>query len=123
MGTLLNDFRYGIRMLLKKPGFSVMAVVVLALGIGVNAAMFSLVNAFLLKPLVVQKPEELAGVYSRDTRKPDSYRAFSYPNYAARRNKNPVFTSLRAHNVGMVGLGGGKTPRRVFADIVSSNYF
>src|ERR1700682_3357607 len=123
MGTLLNDFRYGIRMLLKKPGFSVMAVVVLALGIGANAAMFSLVNAFLLKPLVVQKPEELAGVYSRNTRKPDTYRAFSYPNYADLRDKNTVFTSLMAHNLAMVGLADGDSTRRVFADIVSSNYF
>ncbi|MDP8981381.1 MAG: ABC transporter permease [Acidobacteriota bacterium] len=123
MSTLLHDLRYGIRLLVAKPGFSSMAVIVLALGIGANTAIFSLVNAFLLKPLVIQKAEELTGVYSRDTRKPDSYRAFSYPNYADLRDKNTVFTSLMAHNLAMVGLADGDSTRRVFADIVSANYF
>jgi len=62
-------------------------VVVLALGIGANAAIVSLVNAFLLKPLRIHKAEELVGLYSRDTRKPDSYQAFSYPNFVDLRGK------------------------------------
>lgn len=61
MGNLLRDLRYSVRMLLNKPGFSGAAVIVLALGIGANTAVFSLVNAFLLKPLLIQKPEELVG--------------------------------------------------------------
>src|ERR1017187_6382554 len=122
MRTLLRDFRHGARMLLHKPGFTVAAVAVLALGIGADTAMFSLVNAFLLKPLAVHKPEELAGCFSRDTRKPD-YRAFSYPNYVDLRENNSVFTSLAAHNMAMLGLAEGDTTRRLFADIVSSNYF
>ncbi len=118
-----KDVRYGIRALSRRPGFTIMAVVVLSLGIGANAAIFSIVNAFLLKPLRMERPGELAGCYSRDTKKPDSYRAFSYPNYVDLREKNPVFVSLMAHNMAMVGLGNGDTTRRVFADIVSSNYF
>jgi predicted permease len=123
MGTLWQDLRHGLRMLTGKPGFTAIAVAVLALGIGANTAIFSLVNAFLLKPLLMQKPEQIVGVYSRDTRNPGSYRAFSYPNYFDLREKNPVFTSLTAHNLAMVGLAEGDITRRVFADIVSSNYF
>jgi len=121
--TVLRDVRYGVRMLAGKPGFTAAAVLVLALGIGANTAIFSLVNAFLLKPLPVEHPEQLVGCYSRDTKKPDSYRGFSYPNYADLRENNAVFTSLMAHNLGMVGLIEGDGTRRVFADIVSSNYF
>ncbi len=95
---------------------------VLALGIGANAAIFSLVNAFLLKPLVIRNPEELAGLYSRNTTNA-SYRGFSYPNYVDLRAQNGVFTSLAAHNMAMIGLTEGDTTRRVFADVVSSNYF
>src|SRR3984893_8198552 len=123
MGTLIRDLRHGIRMLLSEPGFSATAVIVLALGIGANTAIFSLVNAFLLKPLLIRKPEQLVGCYSRNSHKPDDYRAFSYPNYADLRDGNAVFSSLMAHNPAMVGVSEGDTTRRAFADMVSSNYF
>jgi predicted permease len=119
----MNSFSHGVRVLGKKPGFTAAAVLVLALGIGANAAIFSLVNAFLLKPLAIHKAEELVGLYSRDMRKPDNYRAFSYPNYVDLRGQGGVFSSLAAHNLAMVGLTEGETTRRLFADIVSSNYF
>jgi predicted permease len=123
MSNLVRDLRHGIRVLASKPGFTLTAIIVLALGIGANTAIFSLVNAFLLKPILVQNPDELVGCYSRDVHKPDNYRAFSYPNYADLRDGNAVFTSLMAHNMGMVGLAEGETTRRVFADLVSANYF
>ena len=123
MGNLFKDLRYGVRMLMNKPGFTITAVIVLALGIGANTAIFSLVNAFLLRPLLIQNPEELVGVYSRNAHKADAYRAFSYPNYVDLREGNAVFSSLAAHNMAMVGLAEGDTTRRVFADLVSSNYF
>ena len=118
-----QDLRFGLRSLAARPGFTAVAVMVLSLGIGANTAIFSLVNAFLLKPLAIQRPEELMGCYSRDTKRPDRYRAFSYPNYVDLRANNPVFSDLMAHNVAMVGVREGETTRRVFADIVSSNYF
>jgi putative ABC transport system permease protein len=123
MGTLLRDIRHAARMLSRQPGFAAAIIAVLALGIGANAAIFSLVNAFLLKPLVIDHAGELAAVYSRDTTKPDTYRGFSYPNYLDLRENNPVFTSLMAHNLAMVGVREGDGTRRVFADIVSSNFF
>jgi len=123
MNYLWQDVRYGIRMLAAKPGFTAAAVVVLALGIGANSAVFSLVNAFLLKPLHLQKPDELKGLYSRDTKHPDSYRAFSYPNYVDIRDNNQAFSSVAAFNLAMVGIQEGDTTRRAFTAIVSSNYF
>jgi len=120
--NLLRDVRYGARMFGKNPGFTCAAVAVLALGIGANTAIFSLVNAFLLKPLVIHNPSELVALYSRDTHKPN-YRAFSYPDYAELRGNKSAFTDLLAHNLAMVGISEGETTRRAFADIVSANYF
>ena len=123
MRNLIQDIRYGVRMLFKQPGFSLAAVVVLALGIGGSTAMFSIVDALLLKPLVIQRADQIVGCFSRDTQKPDSYRAFSYPNYADLRADNGVFSSLAAHNLALVGIKEGDTTRRAFSDIVTSNYF
>jgi putative ABC transport system permease protein len=122
MRNMLRDVRFGARMFCKNPWFTCSAVTVLALGIGANTAIFSLVNAFLLKPLVIRNPAELVGCYSRDTGKA-SYRGFSYPDYAELRENGGAFSSLLAHNLAMVGLSEGDTTRRVFADIVSANYF
>jgi len=63
----MNSVSHGVRVLVKRPGFTAAAVLVLALGIGSNAAIFSLVNAFMLKPLAIHNPDELVGLYSRDT--------------------------------------------------------
>ena len=110
-------------MLASKPGFTAAAVMVLALGIGANSAVFSLVNAFLLKPIQVQNPEELVGLYSRDSKHPDAYRAFSYPNFVDLRNNNQAFANLAALNMAMIGVQEGDATRRTFAAVVSSNYF
>jgi len=124
IAALRRDVVYSLRMLAKRPGFTVAAVAVLSLGIGANTAIFSLVNAFLLKPLVLRNPQELTGVFSRDTKKADNYRAFSYPNYADLRTAGSgVFSSLAAHNITMAGVAEGDTTRRIMADVVSSNYF
>jgi putative ABC transport system permease protein len=123
MNHLWQDVRYGIRMLASKPAFTVAAVLVLALGIGANSAVFSLINAFLLKPLHVQKPEELTGVYSRDTKHPDAYRSFSYPNYVDIRDHNQAFSNLAALSMALVGIQEGDSTRRTLATVVSSNYF
>jgi predicted permease len=122
MESLWQDVRFGVRVLLKKPGFTAIAVLVLGLGIGANTAIFSLVNAFLLRPMAVQNPDELVSCYNKDTRN-NSYRAFSYPEYCDIRDRNMVFSNLLAHDLSFVGVTEGDTTRRTFADIVSSNYF
>jgi predicted permease len=122
VGTFFRDVSYGARTLRKKPGFAAAAVAVLALGIGANTAVFSLVNAFLLKPLAVHQPERLAGCFNRHVRKPE-FRGFSYVEYAALRDHTAAFSSLMAHNLSMVGVTEGVITRRAFAAIVSANYF
>jgi predicted permease len=119
----MNDLRYAFRLLGKQPGFTAAAVLVLALAIGGNTAMFSVVNALALRPLSARNPKELVGCYSRDKKPQGGYRAFSYPNYVDICGQNTVFSSLMAHTMTMVGVAEGETTRRVFADIVSANYF
>jgi putative ABC transport system permease protein len=119
----LQDLRFGLRTLVKTPGFTTIAVVVLALGIGANTAMFTVVNALLLRPLSGQA-DELVGLYSHDRTRPgSSYRAFDYPNYVDIRDGNDIFQSLMAHTFAMVGLPAGDTTRQTFVEVISSNYF
>ena len=122
MHQLLQDLRFGGRTLRKAPGFTCVAILVLALGIGANSAMFTLVNALLLRPLAGHA-DEMVGLYSHDRTKPDSYRDFSYPNYVDIRDHNDTFAWLMAHTFAMVGLPAGDTTRQTFAEVVSSNYF
>jgi predicted permease len=118
-----QDLRLGLRLLVRNKTFSVVAVLVLALGIGVNTAIFSLVNVLLLRPLNAVDPDRVVGVYSQDRTRPDSYRAFSYPEYRDLREHGEIFQELVAHNFALLGLGEGESTRRVFASVVSANYF
>lgn len=119
---LLQDLRYSLRLLRRTPGFSAVAVLVLALGIGANTAVFSIINALLLKPMP-GRVGELVGVFNKDRTKPDAFRGFSYAAYAELRDGNDVFESLMAHTFSLVGVREGDTTRRTFAALVSSNYF
>jgi putative ABC transport system permease protein len=122
MSTLTQDLRYGTRAFLKAPGFTLLAILVLAIGIGANSAMFTIANALLFRPLA-GRAGELVGLFSHDRTRPDSYRAFSYPNYTDIRDRADVFDGLMAHTFAMVGEPAGDTTRRSFAELVSSNYF
>lgn len=120
----MNDFRFAFRQIRKSPGFTAAAITVLALGIGVNTAIFSLVNAMLFQPPSYQRPSEIVQVFSQDKKNPKSFRAFSYPTYCDIRDQNNVFSGVFAHDSTVVGVGEKKeNTRRVMADIVSSNYF
>ena len=107
MDTLLKDLRYAFRRIRRSPGFTAIAVLSLALGIGANTAIFSIVNSMLLRPIVAENPDEIMGCYSKNTSRPDSFRGFSYPNYKDLRENNAVFTELMAHDLTMVGLTEG----------------
>lgn len=122
MSSLLQDLRHGARLLLRQPGFSLVAVLVLAFGIGANTTIFSLVDLLALKPRVGQT-EQMVSVYSRNRDEPGSYRAFSYPNFVDLRARRDVFDALAAHVPSMVGITEGDTTRRAFIDIVSADYF
>ncbi len=122
MSAFLQDLKYGVRLLFRHRGFTVVAALVLALGIGANTAVFTLINTMVLKARPGVPDSQLAGVYSRDRTQPDAYRAFSYPNYADLRDRD-LFASLAAHTYAMIGLAEGTSTRRVFVDIVTANYF
>jgi predicted permease len=132
MGGLLQDLRYAARQLRKIPGFTVVAVLTLALGIGANTAIFTVVNALLLKMLPVRHPEQLVVVgdpslpnnRSNGTPRTD---IFSYPLYKELRDHNSVFSGLSAagsdHHIEL-GAGQGQTsPERITGRMVSGNYF
>jgi predicted permease len=122
LDVLAQDVRYAARMWRRAPGFNLIVILVLALGIGANSAMFTLVNALLFRPLPGQA-SDLVGVYSHDPAKPDSYRAFSFPNYVDVRDHADVFDGLLAHTFALVGVKQGDVVRRTFVEVVSANFF
>ncbi len=122
MSKLLQDLRYAVRSFAKAPGFTAVAIIVLALGIGANSATFTVVNALLFRPVPAQG-EGIVGLFRFDRTKPDSYRAFAYPNYVDVREKSDVFDGLAAHTFSMAGVPAGDSTRRIFVELVSANYF
>lgn len=123
MGSLVSDLKLSVRQLAKSPGFSVAAVVVLSLGIGLNAAMFSLVYALGFMGRPYAEPNRLVQLYSSQIKQVDSYRAFSYPAYQELAGPGGPFAAVLAHNMTLIGLNEGGDSRRTFAAIVSRNYF
>lgn len=125
MSHLLHDFRHSIRLLKRAPGFSAVAVLVLALGIGVNAAVFSVVDGLIWQPRA-GRIDQLVGLYSRDRTKPDRYRDFSYPAYLDLQSRHDIFDSVMAHTFSTVGIADDQaagSTRQSFASLVSANYF
>ena len=120
---MVQDLRFAIRQLFKAPGFTFAAAIVLALGIGANTAVFSLVYTLFFAQASYARPHELVQLFSQDKTSPKTYRAFSYPTYRDIREQNSVFTDAMAYNLALVGIGDRGDTRRSFAAIVSSNYF
>jgi predicted permease len=121
MGNLWQDFRYGVRTLLKRPGFVALAVLSLGLGIGANTAIFSLVNMVLFRPLPVAEPGRLYSVAVRG--KDDGVLAFSYPNYVDFRDRNEALAGLVVHRFAPMSLSRNGQNERVWGYLVSGNYF
>jgi predicted permease len=122
MGSWLGDVRYALRHLGKTPGFAGAAVAVLALGIGLNAGMFSLVYAIGFAGRAIADPDRVVQFYSSRTTDPDSYRAFSYPAYQQLAAADG-FSGVLAHMPALVGVGEDGASRRTFGVLVSRNYF
>jgi len=119
----MSDLRFAIRQLLKNPGFTVVAVLTLALGIGANTAIFSVVDQLLVRPLPAPEPQRLAllGQVHREGRPPDF--DFNYPIFRDYQRENTVFSHLTATAATAVGLGTGGATERQSALLVSGNYF
>src|SRR5438552_16905352 len=101
---MLNDFRFALRQLWKSPSFTIAAVAVLALGIGVNTAIFSLINVMVFQQPAYQRPAEIVQLFSQDKKDPKNFRAFSYQTYCDVRDKNTVISGLLAHDDSVEGL-------------------
>jgi len=121
--NMIGDFKFAFRQLFKTPGFTIAAATVLALGIGVNTAVFSLVNTLFFAPPAYAKPHEMVQLFSQDKKDPKKFRGFSYPTYVDVREQNTVFTDVLSFNLALIGIGQKGDTRRTFAGIVSSNYF
>lgn len=121
MDTLLQDIRYALRMLLKRPGFTLVAVIALGLGIGANTTIFSLLNALLIRPLPVDHPEQLVSVSKRHD-DGSSFHSFSIPSTRDLRQRSKL-VDLAAYSGMPMSLNTGSGPEITYGYIVSGNYF
>jgi len=118
-----QDLGYGARLLLNSPGFTAVAVVTLALGIGANSAIFSVINALLLRQLLYRDPGKLVQVWETDVKRGDNAVSASYPNFADWRDQNHVFEQIAAYSGGGFILTGTADPERIQGAIVSPSFF
>jgi macrolide transport system ATP-binding/permease protein len=121
MQTIWQDLRYSLRLLAKRPGFTLVAVITLALGIGANAAIFSLVNTALLRPLPVAEPSQIVSLNNVSDYR--MFPTFSYPNYKDFRDRNEVFSGLIGYNFSPLSLSHDGINERLWGYVVTGNYF
>src|SRR5204862_4973196 len=122
MEKLLQDVRFGFRQLIKQPGFAALAIISMALGIGANTSIFSLVDTVLLRPLAVKEPSQLVELYGT-IHNGAEWSLQSYPNYKDYRDRNTVFSGLFVYRVVVSSLTVNKSSQRVWGYLVSGNYF
>ncbi len=122
MQTLLKDIRYGVRMLARTPGFTLVAVMSLALGIGANTTVFSLLDAIRLRSLSIPNPEQIVDIATREAGG-EPHADFSYPLYAGLRDHNDVFSGTVAYIDITLGLAAGGQTEPIGSEFVSANYF
>jgi len=120
---MIQDFRFAFRQLIKTPGFTVIAVLTLALAIGVNSAVFSLINGVVLRPIVRVRPAEVVNVFTARQNANRDYRQFSHAEYQVLRESTDVFSDVAAVNFALAGVGRDEGMRRSFAFLTSENFF
>ncbi len=123
LGDLGQDIGYGLRMLAKNPGFALIAIVALALGIGANTAIFSVVNAVLLRPLPYQDPSRLVYVWSAEKARGINQSTVSIPDFRDWQQQNLVFDGMTALSANTFNLSGGDEPLQASGWIVAPNFF
>jgi putative ABC transport system permease protein len=121
LGDLWQDMRFGARVLRKQPAFTFIAVLTLALGIGANTALFSVINAVLLRPLPFPESDRILSLY--ETFKPSGQSALSVPNLRDWQQQNTVFEGIAAYVDGAFNLQSGDSPQRLLGLSVTANYF
>src|SRR5713226_8118447 len=121
---MIQDFKFAFRQLLKSPGFTAVAVLTLALAIGVNSAIFALINGVVLHPVVPVRPNEVVNVFTARQNASHDYRQFSYNEYRElRESSGDVFADVAALEFAVAGIGRDHEMRRSFAFLTSENYF
>src|SRR5213595_2917647 len=121
---MIHDFKFAVRQLFKAPGFTAVAVLTLALAIGVNSAIFALINGVVLHPVVPLRPSEVVNVFTARQNASHDYRQFSYHEFRElRENGGEVFADIAALEFAVAGIGRDHEMRRSFAFLTSENYF
>ncbi|HWM26534.1 MAG TPA: ABC transporter permease [Chthoniobacterales bacterium] len=121
---MIQDFRFALRQLLKSPGFTFIAVLTLALAIGVNSAVFALINGVVLRPMVPVRPQEVVNVFTARQNATHDYRQFSHSEFRElRENGREVFADVAALQFAVAGIGREQEMRRSFAFLTSENFF
>src|SRR5213592_3751839 len=121
---MIQDFKFALRQLRKAPGFTAVAVLTLSLAIGVNSAIFALINGAVLRPMVPLRPHEVVNVFNCRQNAGHDYRQFSYNEYRElRENPGDLFADLAALEFAVAGIGRDHEMRRSFAFLTSENYF
>ncbi|HEX8179602.1 MAG TPA: ABC transporter permease [Pyrinomonadaceae bacterium] len=123
MGNFWQDVRYGARMLWRSPGFTVVAVLALALGVGATTAIFSVMNAVLWRPLPFREPDRLVMIWMDNRRFGMHEDIHSYPNYEDYRNQNTTFAQLAAYTTQGFNLTGVGEPERVIGAATTATFF
>jgi predicted permease len=122
MENLIKDTRYALRMLLRSPGFTLVAIMALGLGIGANTAIFSVFNGMLWRPLSVKHPDELVVIAAKGTIA-DFPNNLSYPDFLDYRELKAAFSDMLACAPSPLNIGSAGRPERAWAELVSGNYF
>ncbi len=120
---MINDIRYALRLLTKNPAFAGVVVLTLALGIGANAAIFSLLDQVLLQSLPVAKPDQLVVLSVYDAKSPEIDSSFSYPMYQDLRDRNSAFAGVIARGGTQMNVSYGDQTERVSGELVSGNFY
>ncbi|HEU4509149.1 MAG TPA: ABC transporter permease [Pyrinomonadaceae bacterium] len=123
MNTLLQDIRFGVRMLLKSPSISIVATIALALGIGANTAIFSVVNAVLLRPLPFPDPDSLVAVYETVPQRGMLRGSHSYPNFFDVRSQNTTLERVASYHGSNFIMTGRGEPVRLIGEVVTADLF
>ena len=120
----MNDFRFALRQLRKSPGFTSLAIITLALGIGVNSAIFALINGVVLRSTIPLRPDEVVNVFTVRQNASHDYRQFSHTEYRElRENSDDIFADVAALEFAVAGIGQDQNMRRSFAFLTSENFF
>src|SRR5918911_693416 len=123
MSKLFQDLRYGVRILLKQPGFTLVAVLTLALGIGANTAIFSLVNSILLRPLPFREPDRVVRLVQASPKLGLASWGVSQADFAAYREQNRSFETIALYNSNAINLTGAGEPERLPMTNVTADFF